>query len=279
MKVYKLKTPYECLVKINNEEVELSPNETLEIEGKIYIYPIDNSDIVPFVIDTQSAKPCSHYDCIEERGIILLRESSICENYTISKLNISNEPCTFEIGGNKVTIIYKNFKKVIHLSERYNTYKTGHFNHIAYLHLKGQNHTLYAFNTKSGKMKKFSGKEIEITDKGFIVKNETENEYKVTAEGLSGTQTFTSTRPTCNETTPYHFLSALKYGDLEFAYSLLSPALQAKLPKTSLKDYFGIVSSFYSLSPFEYAVKSETLSLYTFEVKDKQITEIDNQQE
>lgn len=84
MKVYKLRTPYLCLVKNEAEETVLSPNETLEIEGKILVYPIGNSNgQLPFILDCNHLSPCSNYLALENEGMIFLSEKGLCENYSI----------------------------------------------------------------------------------------------------------------------------------------------------------------------------------------------------
>lgn len=274
MKIYKVKTPYECLIKCNGEETLLEPNETLELSGRALVYPID-SDVLPFSLDTENLASSQFYDSLEELGIVFLKNSAVCENYTITKLDINGDKCIFEIGENKIIISYKAFKKIVHLQNNFNTFKLGNKHNIAYIHLKGKTDALYALNIKTGKLKQFSGETIEISNEGFIIKNESDCEYKITTEGLTK-QTSPKLQPLTNEATPYCFLDALQHGEYGSAYELCSPTLQQQINKEALKDFFGQISNFYTLTPYKYAVKSDSIRVYTFDVNNKQIVEINN---
>lgn len=291
MKTFKIKSDYECLVKIDEKEITLSSGETLEIENdsRILVYPIGSKNTLPFSFETDKLAECKFYNFTNvdnKTTLICFHSGTLCENYNIVQLNVAGSNLTFEVGENKIIAYYKNWKKIISLDEKYNSYTTKSKDNIAYIKLTGSNtQTIYAFNVKTGNVKIFSGNNIELVNDGFNVEKRgadntsVKEQYKITSEGLklenSNHETLT-TYSSINETIPFQFLNAMKSGNIDLAYSLCSQSLQDKIDKDALKAYLGSPSNFYYISPFKYALQSANkLTTFTFEVENQKIIDID----
>lgn len=292
MKVFKIKSDYECLVKINENETTLSSDETLEVEDfcKVLVYPIDSKNTLPFSFETDKLAECKFYNFTNldnNTALICFHSGTLCENYDIVKVSVAGSTLTFEVGENKIVAYYKDWKKIISLDERYNNYITKSKDNIAYIKLTSHNtQTMYAFNVKTGNVKVFSGNNIELVSDGFnIEKRGADNasikeQYKITTEGLKLENSNHETQAiysSIDETIAYQFLNAMKSGNIDLAYSLCSQALQNEIDKDSLKAYIGTPSNFYYVSPFKYAVQSANkLTTFKFEVQNQKIVDIDN---
>lgn len=291
MKVFKIKSDYDCLVKVNENKTTLSSDETLEVEDncKVLVYPIGSKNTLPFSFETDKLTECKFYNFTSldnDTALICFHGGTLCENYDIVNVSVAGSNLTFEIGENKIVAYYKNWKKIISLDERYNNYITKSKDNIAYIKLTNNNtQTMYAFNVKTGTVKVFSGNNIELASDGFnIEKRGADNtsikeQYKITTEGLkleNSNHESLTIYSSINETIPFQFLNAMKSGNIDLAYSLCSQSLQNEIDKDSLKDYIGTPSSFYYISPFKYAVQSSNkLTTFKFEVENQKITDVD----
>ncbi len=289
MKVFNIKSNYECLIKDGDEESILSANETLQIEGfkKLLVYPLStNRRVLPFSIDTNFLSNCSFYNFAElddDTTLICLAKQDVCESYSVTKLKIDGKDCIFEVGENKVMVSHNNWKKVLHLSQKFDRYNIQHKDDIVYIKLTSPSiQQVYAFNIQSGKTRAFSGDIITTNKQGFIVENENKKStYSITAEGLRldnvKSEHNAENNSLVDETIAYQFLNALKQGNAEFAYSLCSEKLQNNISKESLKNYFGEIANFFYITPYKYAVQTtKELNVYSFNILNKKIVDIEN---
>lgn len=289
MKVFNIKSNYECLIKDGDEESLLSANETLQIEGnkKLLVYPLGtNRRVLPFSIDTNLLSNCSFYNFAElddNTTLICLAKQDVCESYSVTKLKIDGKDCIFEVGENKVTACYNNWKKVINLSQKFDSYNIQHKEDIVFIKLSSTaTQQIYAFNINSGKVRLFSGDNIIINKQGFVVENKAQKStYSISAEGLKlgnvSCENVEQDSPLVEETIAYQFLNALKLGNTDLAYSLCSEKLQNNISRESLKNYFGEIASFFYITPYKYAVQTvKELNVYNFNILNKKIVEIEN---
>lgn len=282
MKTFILFTPYDCLVKTKEKEIFLSPNETLEIEGKALIYPLCSShERLPFSLSTEHLEPNNFYDF--DNKFIILRSESCCENFNISTINVGGETITFEIGSKKINILTKKLKRTIYLEKPYEDYKISSKFNIAYILLSCKSQScLYALNVKTNKIKKFSGNSITINENGFSVKkslaNETINkDYIISSQGLSQKKKEdTFIVPSCDEVTAYYFLDAIKTENYDGALELCAANIKAKLSSESIKSFLGKILNFFCITPYHYVVQNKQGILnLKFEVKNKKVVDIE----
>lgn len=285
MNKFKLKTKYECLVKNKEDEILLSPYETLEFgeEDKLFIYPLNKPrDFLPFTVNGKNLKNCPYYKFIsfEDDTLVCLSNQTNCENYSISKIRIQGQELEFQVGESKLIVTYKDWRKIITLDEEFNKYVTGHKNDIAYVKFSTlDNDTLYAFNIKTGKARQFKGREIVINNDGFEVKNhDIMKKYTIGTQGLKSQHEDSlekdyTLKP---EKAGCLFLEHIKSQNYQNALNLCSQSLQEKISKDTLKDFFSGVLDYYYISPTTYALQTnKSLKICKFTLYGSQIDDID----
>ncbi len=268
-----IKTPYECLIKTEDEQTLLDENESLVLlpPFSVCIYPVNKA--ISFILASDNLQTCEFYDVAnyKQDTLICLKKTSTCENYSI--VNISG--CKLEIGERKFTIESEDWKKTILLPCSFDRYQTSVKNNIIMIKFIGKKQVLYAFNKKTAQAHAFSGNKIDFNQEGFSVEEHNINKsYKISNQGLSGSNNEEAACP-LPQTLAYHFLEYIKKADLSSAHNLLSQNLQQNISKQALKTFFGSIKSVFYLSPVCYAVQNEKgLKIYNFEVKQDKICDI-----
>lgn len=284
-------TSFPCIIKLNNLQENLTQNENLEIVEdfeKISVYPIEKGRI-SFEINVQE-KETSFYRIIERNGkrLIFLIDGLYAENADIYPLEYNGIKTKIEVYPQKVVFSGIESKKIVHLNQKYKSFKCGNFKFINYCllaNISGDS-TLIAYNTKKNTAKVFNAQEINLDIDGWTLVNTAFGYTSITQhlyvddEGLkTRKKDFISSSLSCpEETLPYQLLSAIKFGDYEKGLSMLAPELKDRLNSESLKAYFGNISYFYMLSPLSaYAIADNKNIVFEFQVKDKKITEISSE--
>lgn len=277
-------TPYQCLVKNNGEEMLLSPNETLLVEGRVLIYPLDKLAPPPFSLDTSDLQRRKEYGFLEndDQTIICLKNGALVENFSLAKLTVAGMVCNFEIGEDKVVLTTRDTKKTIHLNSTFDKFTLSSRHNIACLQLSGQEgNAIVTINVKTSKIKIFYGKNIALTNNTFSIQEEgpifeINKSFKIDDEGLKQSSASKGVLNFTDQTLPYYFLKALQEEEFDLAYEVCSQALKQKIDKKALKEFFGRVQNFYSLAPFKYVVCCDgTMKLCSLQVENCKIDDID----
>ena len=288
MKPIILYSPYSCLVRCKNHEIEIDESEHAIIDDyddRLDIYPTGKTKRYSFYLDLKE-KDGKFYSIIEKNDKILvfLLDGYLSENVDIFNYKYNNIESSVEVSQSSLSFASKNHKKTIILSSSPQKVKCGNFYHIDYALLTYPNYQiLFAYNAKTNQARQFSGEEITLSKNGFIVKSSqggyssVQEEYYVDSEGLkSKAKSFSlSNQALPDELIPYQLMTAIKNGDREQIESLLSDNLKAKLSIDNVIAYFGKVSYFYMIDArTAFAISNNDNILYEFTLSNGKITEI-----
>ena len=176
------------------------------------------------------------------------------------------------------------YKKILSSPYAISSSSCGNFYHIAYLKTQTEyGEQVFAYNVKNHNAKVLSGRQIAITDDGFIVHTSSQGykniqeEYIVTKDGLKikGREFSTSPLPIFDEMIAYRFLDSVKHSDYKNALNLLSENLASSLDVNSLRSYFGNVSFFFPIDERNFfAISNKKNVLYSFSISNGKIVEI-----
>ena len=280
-------TPYACLLKCANQELELDENEHAIIEDsidKIDVYPVGKTKKYSFLIDLKE-KNNKFYSIIEkdDKILIFLLDGLLSENVDIYHLSCSNKKCDIELAQNSVTFISDNHKKQIFLNELPLVFKCGNFLHICYALLTYYEYQiLIAYNIKTSVAKHFRGDKISLTDSGFIVQSrqngcyeKIEQEYYVDQNGLKNKSKSSVLSTLPKELVPYQFMQSVKDGDTKHVKEFLSDNLKEQVSVGKIQNYFGKISYFYMIDNKTcFALSNGENVLYEFSVINGKIDEI-----
>lgn len=257
------------------------------------VYPI--GDKFSFRIDFQNKEKSPYFIQYESENSIyyFLPDGLFVKSYNVYSFS-NNNP--FQIECNENTLIFNAppFKKIVSFNEKYQNASYHKSYDIIYALLSGEDKSmLVALNTKTGKMKSFKGKEIEVKDNAFTVKQNFKDiaghiittQYKIDKEGLKRVGheiTFEKERArvvSCDKTLPYAFLEAIKVEDYSLAYSYLSESLQNSFPQEALSSYFGKISCFFHVEDNKFLLKNNEnkILIAIFSISNGEIVDIDLQ--
>lgn len=285
-------TSFPCLIKVNEIEETLSQNENLIIDEnceKLLVYPLQKGKI-SFEINL-SIHENNFYRIIERGGkrLVFLIDGLYAENAEICEFKYQNIKSKVEVYPQKVVFSNSDCKKIIHLSEKYLSYKCGNIKFIDYCILENldNGNTLIAYNAQKNTARVFNADEIKLDDEGFVLNSSAfgytsiSQHLYIDDEGLKIRKKdfiSASSQLVPEETIPYQFLNSIKYGDYEKGLNMLAPQLNDRLNCESLKSYFGDISYFYMLNPnTAYAISNNQNVIYEFQVKDQKICEISSE--
>lgn len=284
-------TSFPCLVKLGDIQETISQNENLVIEedfDTLIIYPTEKGRI-SFEININEHES-SFYRIIERGGkrLVFLLDGLYAENAEVYTLNYNGTKSKIEVYKEKVIFSGKDGKKIIHLNQKYSSYKYGNIKFIDYCllsNVSGDN-TLLAYNAQKNTAKVFSASEITQENDGFIINNSDfgyqsiNQQLYIDEEGLKiRKKDFVSASMLSpEETIAYQFLNSIKYGDYSRSMSMLSQDLQNRIDAAALKEYFGNISYFYMLDPTSaYAISNDKNVIFEFSIKDRKICEISSE--
>ena len=289
-------TPYDCLIKTKTEQNLLEKNQHLILENynaqKISVYPIGKSSKYSFNINISEQKDSNLYSIIEkdENLLVFLLDGLIAENIKIYNFTFQNKRSSIEVSSQKIVFSTENNKKIIRLPNESKNFICGNFNHIIYAKFSDSyNEKIIAYNTLTNHAKMFSGDNININNNGFIIKNNSstsyqniQSEYFIDNQGLKvkSKSLIPSDRFLPEDLISYNFMESIKNNDYKNALSYLSENLQSKINETTLKNYFGDISYFYTIDKNScFAISDNKNILYDFSILNNKINEItDNQQ-
>ena len=296
MKTIKLISAYPALLKTIASSLEVDVNQTVQFEEEPFVdvYPISKK--ISFHIDFQNNEKSPYFIRHETENSIFyfLPDGLFVKSYDVHSFSSNTSP-QIECNENALIFNAPPFKKIVSFNEKYQNASYHKSYDIIYALLSGEDKCmLVALNTKTGKMKSFKGKEIEVKDNAFTVKQNFKDiaghiittQYKIDKEGLKriGHEiTFEKDRArivSSDKTIPYAFLEAVKVEDYPLAYSYLSEQLQNSLPQEALQSYFGKISCFFHVEDDKFLLKNgdnkDLIAL--FSVSNGEIVDIDLQE-
>ena len=167
-------TSFPCLIKFKDQQETLTKNENLVIEedfDKLEIYPTEKGRIA-FEVDAFEHEN-TFYRIIERSGkrLVFLLDGLYAENAEVCEFEYNGIKSKIEVYQQKVIFSGRDNKKIIHLTQKYKTYKYGNIKHIDYCILNNFNgeNTLLAYNIKKNTAKVFHAKEINEENDGFLL--------------------------------------------------------------------------------------------------------------
>ena len=295
MKTIKLISAYPVVLKTQSSSFEVDINQTVLFEEETFVdvYPIGNK--FSFRIDFQNKEKLPYFIQYESENSIyyFLPDGLFVKSYNVYSFS-NNNPVQIESSENTLIFNAPPFKKIVSFNEKYQNASYHKSYDIVYALLSGEDKSmLVALNTKTGKMKSFKGKEIEVKDNAFTVKQNFKDiaghiittKYKIDKEGLKriGHEiTFEKDRArvvSCDKTLPYAFLEAIKVEDYSLAYSYLSESLQNSFPQEALSSYFGKISFFFHVEDNKFLLKNNgnKILIAIFSISNSEIVDIDLQ--
>lgn len=281
-------SPYDCLVKFDNNETFLNQNEHLVLsdeEKSISIYPTNKNSGYSFFIDLkQTSSPFYTIMKKNEELFIFLLEGIISQNVDIISLTYNNSQSFIEIGKNTIKFTTPKHQKIISLPFIPKKVDCGNFKHINYALIEDKEKFYFiAYNTISNKSKLFQGDNIEVKENGFVVTNEKNNFYKKIVEeyffdedGLKAKSKVFSQRDDISQNLlSYNFINAVKLKDFKSALFLLNDNLKERVSENSLKEFFGDISYFYMIDPLTcFAISNGKNKIFTFKLEESKISDI-----
>ncbi len=281
---------YDCLIKGDNWQENLDQNQNLSLENcpkKLWVYPLSRGKVA-FEIDLLNPESV-FYRIVkkQEKTLIFLIDGISAQNVKVFEISADGQKCKIEIERERVIFSSTGNKKIISLGGQISGGTCGAFYHIAYAKVgcKGGEYLL-AYNTKTAVAKAFCGERIALTEEGFIVTITPQNyedatqEYVVTKAGLKlKKQNFSSLGSPPQHSIVFQFMSAVKLGDLQSAFSMLSHTLKEDLSEGQLKEYFGEITYLYPLDQTTiFAISNGKNVIYTFSISNGLICEINDNQ-
>lgn len=160
--LYKLKSPYPCLVVAGQKHAELSPADTLEIDGNgiVYVYPHARG-MWPFCINLAAPLECEHFSIFRQPDatlVILEGRQAVKivqkENFSFSgktcAVEVDDQTLSFLFGGKTISVALENEQK-FEKCTKIGSFVLAQFENDA-----------YAFCTKTGILSHFGGA-VEVT--------------------------------------------------------------------------------------------------------------------
>lgn len=294
MKKIKIYSPYPCLIRQGQEQIEIESNEGVCLESDLLplkVYPLKTTNkVYAFEIDS-FCKDNHFYRIANSQGetLIFLLDGLLTENVNVYHFSYLDYNSTLEIYTDKLVFAGEGHKKIIYLKNKPISTIAGNFKFIDYAKIVCQNRqTLVCYNVKVGNAKTFEGKEITITENGFNVENEDggiydnmSKSYYVDDDGLKPqNQVYTlSTHTIPDKLVAFNFITLVKNGTLDDALKFLSPSLRKTIKSENLKQYFGNLEYVFMIDgESAFAIKNGNNIIYSFKINDGKIDEIyDNQ--
>lgn len=269
-------TPYDCLIKTENQEFFLARNDRCSLEeiGTIYVYP--TADKMSFVIKEQYSP---FYCTVEKENIryIFLLDGVSVQNVEIHNASFVGGTGKIEKHPDKIIFCCKDHKKIIPLFCRFDEIIIDSSFHIGYVFLSSaKSNYLVFFNFKNGRCKVFEGEKINYSPPNFeIVCKDKNISLTISKEGLKqkGKQNVAILE---NPLFPYlPFVQGLKEENYSFCHSLLSENLQETQTENNIKAFFGHVEQFFPLSHNQVFILSENKGeIYSFSYANGKICDI-----
>lgn len=281
---YLLKTPYSCLIKTQNDIVELDPNDNLEVEDEkvLFVYP-QTANGIPFCINLIQKNESSFYSFAkhQDKMLILLENQQQLQIVQKESLNFSGKNCEIEITLNSIQ--FSSSKKSIKYNcpHKCNNYKVFKIKSFACVQFDSD---LYAYSIDKNKLLHFCGDEMNVEGETLTLTKRMHDslsrtktaKYKFDDEVTLESENFEyNENNSSNNLIPFKFLEGVKAKDFKYLRSCLSENLQKSISDENLKKFFGNIQNFLPLTENEYLTISNNQKNYvTFSMKNGKIDDI-----
>lgn len=283
-------TSFDCLIKVDEEEIFLDQNQHLELNSfsSFHVFPVGKNKKFSFNVNLNDQEN-SFYRIIkqENKTLVFLLDGTYVENSNIYNIYTNGQNTTIEVASQSISFYSEKKKKTLFFPSDITNANCGKLATLIFVKFKSNDkYHLALYNNNTNMSKVFTGEEIELADNSFsIISNEdcvgkTKLSFFVDKEGLkhkdSSILTFASPP---EELLPLYFLNAVKVKDYALAHTLLSPDLQCSLSQNGLKDFFGHISF---IKPMDtttiFAISNNKSLIYSFSTRNGKVCEIDDGQ-
>lgn len=296
MKIVKLRSDYDCIVRNEDGENFLDINSQLVFDKpeKILVYPLSKSDknLFPFYIDLDSSTNSRFFKRFSFKNfdIIYLSSSEFVENEIIETIELNKKEYRICISETRVTFEDEKLKKSFNIENNFNSYSLSSHGNLIILHLIGKIETMWIYNTNTKIINYISGKKIEKFDNKLLVSSslgditchEAYITYNLTDDELikQSTKLKFEDKDSClvknKKVIPIAFLEAIKIGDFDLARKYLSEPLKQTTDE-HFKSYFKNILKIIPVEDDVFGVMTENdLKLFKFIVTGFFITEIES---
>ena len=295
MKIYKVRSEYECLVKNEETEALLDQNSSLTFEKpeKLLIYPLSQSDKnrFPFVLDLGSLNDSPFFKSfsLNEYELIYITNLSYVKNEIIEKVENRNINTKINLSQETLCFESESEKKLIPLNHPFDSYSITTNGDFIFVLLKGKLENLWIFNAKTKLLKHLEGRKIEIIDNRIIISKELndiarhtlyetyeikDDEIKKHSQDLKAVDRDFSLIKN-NSIVPIAFLQAIKLGDFTLALQYLDQQTFNNVSPQHFQAFFKDFSTIIPLENHEIGLlNNDKLKIFRFEVLDGKIKEI-----
>lgn len=293
MNKYILRSCFDCLVKVENEENLLDSNSQIVFDypQKVLIYPLSyNKFSFPFTIDLTQSSDSEICKIFEYNGskLFYLNSPYSITNEVVEEVSCQGKKCEISLAQGELSFKVDKLKKTLPILGSYKSYTVQTNNSFVILFFNGNEDSLYLFNVNDYSITHLEGQKIELIDNKIfvskqandIVSHQIYDTYEIKGDKLTKIagkfKVDALSRPLKEGVLPLAFVEALKIGDYLLALDYLGKNLQDSTSTEHLKTYFGEIKSFVSLEPSLIAIiNNKETKIYSFTVKDNKIEEIE----
>lgn len=293
MNKYILRSNFDCLVKVENEENLLDSNSQIifDFPQKVLIYPLSCSKFsFPFTIDLAQNGDSEICKIFEFNGnkLFYLNSPYSIKNEIVEEVSCQNKKCEISLTQEELSFKIDNLKKTLPILGSYKSYTLQTNNSFVILFFSGKEDSLYLFNVKDYSITHLEGQKIELIDNKIfvskqandIVAHQIYDTYEIKDDKLTKIagkfKVDVLSRSIKESILPLAFVESINLGDYLLALDYLDENLQSSTTTEHLKNYFGEIKSFVLLEPNLIAItNNKETKIYSFTVKDNKIAEIE----
>ena len=277
-----VKTTYPCIIKTQNDFVELDQNDTLlcEDEDFLYIYPL-NSFQIPFCINLCKKEDSRFFSFvkIENENVVLLEPQQKVVLTQKETLHINGKTLKIFLKQNKIT--FESEHKIVscfaqHQTKNYKLISVGAFGCVMF------ENDFYAFSMTKEKLFHFDGEELKFEKNTLFVTKKfhdfsnREKAYEISlTDGINvqNEQFLQSDFP--KNLICFNFLQAIKCKNFASAINFLNEKLKNKIKRQNLETFFGKIQNILPFSETEYILITNNDKNYAkFELENEKICDI-----
>ena len=293
MKIYKIRSDYDCLVKSKDSDIILDSNSQIVFDTpeQVLVYPLSLDALTfPFVIDLASEKKSPFFQRfnLKDCDLIYIFSRTYIKNEIIENLTLNQNECQVFVSQSSITFQTKKYRKTFCLSENFENYNIETKDDLVLLKLTGKAEYLWAFNADTGSLNYLQGEKIEKIDNNIFVTNSlnkisyhsiyqtyeiSNNQILKKSENLKSN--FEDSIIRNPNLIPFAFLEAVEIEDLNLARRYLCEKLAKEASNEHLQKFFGRFTKIMPLDDGKIGlVEKEKLKIITFTIKDNQIIDI-----
>ncbi len=272
MKYYAIST-YPCLVKTQDEAVELEKNDILEVENEdfLFVYPQEACQL-PFYINLKTPKENSFFSIIKRNNeaFLIFEKSASFRTTTQKTLVFDNKDCFVKVENHVLSFEFEGQCcqfDCAHDCSSCKIFKSGSYAVAQF------EKDVYLFCSLSHKLSHIFADDIAWEEDYLQIKkhfHDSENRAKTAkyqiGEGITLKEESFSygnkKKHPLKALLPYKFLESIKANDFSFAYKMLCDSLQAQISEEDLKAFLSNITNFFALNEKEFIVFTQKDKLY-----------------